>query len=318
MKIGLIDVDGNGKFPNIALMKLSTYLKNTGNDVEWYSPFNGHYDIVYMSKVFSFTPDYQYYIDADKIVKGGTGYAIKLVDGKEVYNSSLDLPLPMDNADTYHPDYSLYPHLTKDTAYGFLTRGCPRGCGFCIVKWKEGYYTYKVADLTDFWDGQKNIVLCDPNILAYRGCLEEIERLAETGAYIDFNQGLDIRMMTRGLAASLCKCRMKEVHFAWDRYEDKNNILPKLEMFSEYRYKGRNPDHNAIVYTIVNYSTTFEQDLERVCTLRDLGYWAYIMIYDKAHCDYKYRQLQRWVNNRIIFSKCLTFEQYLKNTGGAH
>lgn len=110
-------------------------------------------------------------------------------------------------------------------------------------------------------------------------------------------------------AEALNNCRIKEIHFAWDRYQDKDIVLPKLQLYAEVgNFKPHS--HNAIVYTIVNFDTTFEQDLERIYTLRDMGYWAYIMIYDKAHCDPKYKRLQRWVNNRVIFAKCPRFEDY--------
>ena len=92
--------------------------------------------MVYVSKVFSFTPDYEYYIDADEIIKGGSGYCIDLVDGKEIYHAERDRQLPPEIEHIY-PDYSLYPELTKDTAYGFMSRGCPRGCNFCHVAAKE-------------------------------------------------------------------------------------------------------------------------------------------------------------------------------------
>jgi hypothetical protein len=127
---------------------------------------------------------------------------------------------------------------------------------------------------------------------------------------VDFNQGLDIRMMTEEKAEMLSKIKIKEIHFAWDRYEDKDKVLPKFEMFSKIKYKGKNPDHSAIVYTLVNFDTTLEQDLERIYTLREMGYWAYIMIYDKEHCDPIYKDLARWVNNRFIFAKCKLFEDY--------
>lgn len=129
MRIGLIAVDGHN-YPNIPLMKLSAWHKKNGDTVEWYEPlFSGHMDRVYMSKVFSFTPDYQYYIDADQVIKGGSGYCIETVDGIEVYHKERDAGLPYEIEHTY-PDYGLYPELCKDTAYGFLTRGCPRGCNF--------------------------------------------------------------------------------------------------------------------------------------------------------------------------------------------
>ena len=310
MIIGLIDVDGGHRFPSIPLMKISSYHKSLGDRVEWYMPFNNKYDIVYLSKVFSFSPDYEYCINADKVIRGGTGYCITLENGKEVYHKELDIELPPEIEHIY-PDYSLYPSLTRDTAYGFLTRGCPRGCDFCIVGKKEGRCSYKVADLEEFWGEQKNIVLCDPNILACKDWKGLLQQLIDSKACVDINQGLDIRFMTEEKAEMLSLIKMKEVHFAWDRYEDKALILPKLKMYAEIT-KQKTHSHSAIVYTLVNFSTTLEQDLERIYTLRDMGYWAYVTIYDKAHCAPIYKRLQRWVNNRFIFGKCKRFEDYGK------
>lgn len=325
MRIGLIDVDGHN-FPNIALMKISAFHKTLHDIVEWYTPFE-HYDIVYLSKVFSFSEDYKYPIYADEIVYGGTGYQIENNNGKECFRKygqifkkflstkntiiahSIFLP---DNIENIFPDYSIYPMYTKDTAYGFLTRGCLRGCAFCHVKAKEGKKSYKVANLSDFWNGQKNIVLCDPNILACKDWKPLLKQLIDSKAYVDFNQGLDIRMMTEEKAEMLSQIKIKEIHFAWDRYEDKDIILPKLKLFSEIKYKGKNPDHSAIVYVLVNFDTTIEQDLERIYTLREMGYWAYVMIYDKEHAAPIYKDIARWVNNRPIFARCLRFEDYKK------
>ena len=159
-RIGLIDVDNRDKhpYPNIPLMKISAWHKQQGDSVEWYSPmFSGHMDKVYMAKVFSFTPDYEYFIDADEVIKGGSGYCISLVNGKEQYDKEKDLNLPPEIEHIY-PDYSIYYGKVKDienTAYGFCSRGCPRGCDFCHVKDKEGLCSHKVADLSEFWNGQK-------------------------------------------------------------------------------------------------------------------------------------------------------------------
>lgn len=178
MQIGLIDVDGHN-YPNLPLMKISAWHKAQGDSVEWYQPmFSGHMDKVYMSKVFSFTSDYEWCIDADEVIKGGSGYCIELVDGKEIYHKERDNVLP-DEVEHIYPDYSLYPEYTKDTAYGFLTRGCPRGCGFCHVASKEGKCSRKVADLSEFWRGQKNIVLQDPNILACPDWKDLLQQLIE-------------------------------------------------------------------------------------------------------------------------------------------
>lgn len=268
MKIGLIDVDGHN-YPNLPLMKLSAWHKAQGDSVEWYQPlFSGHMDRVYMSKVFSFTPDYEYVVNADEVVKGGTGYAIELVDGREIYHAEYDKPLP-DEVEHIYPDYSLYPEYTQDTAYGFLTRGCPRGCGFCHVASKEGKCSRKVADLSEFWNGQKNIVLQDPNILACHDWKDLLQQLIDSKAWVDFNQGLDIRLMTEERADMLRQIKVKMVHFAWDKYQDKDIVVPRFKQFK----KITKWDYRKLaVYCLTNFDTTFEQDLERVNTLRDMGY----------------------------------------------
>jgi hypothetical protein len=307
-RIGLIDVDGHN-FPNIPLMKISAWHKAQGDHVEWYDPmFSEHQDIVYMSKVFSFSPDFEYYINADKVVKGGSGYCISLVNGKEVFDKSKDIELPYE-IEHICPDYSLYG--ITDYAFGQLTRGCPRGCHFCHVEAKEGRRSYKVADLNEFWSGQKNIVLCDPNILACRDWKDLLQQLIDSKAWVDFNQGLDIRLMTEEKAKMLNQIKTKDLHFAWDRYEDKEKILPKFKMFKEITGIR---DRNAIVYVLCNFDTTIEQDLERIYTLREMGYWAYVMLYDKEHIPkgHELKKLQRWVNNRFVFAKCETFDQYKK------
>lgn len=312
MKIGLIDVDGHN-FPNLPLMKLSAYHKAKGDSVEWYEPlWSGHMDVVYMSKVFSNTPDYQYYIDADKVIKGGSGYCISLVDGKEVFDKSKDIELPCEIENIY-PDYSIYYDLipeVKYTAYGFLTRGCPRGCDFCHVADKEGICSVKVADLNMFWRGQKNIVLLDPNITACRWWRPLFQQLIDSKAWIDFSQGLDIRMMTKEKAVMLKQMKIKQVHFAWDRYKDKDTVIPKFEMFKKITQWDK---RKLSVYVLTNFDTTHEQDLERIYTLRDLGYLPYVMIYNKEQLPKGHvtRKLQRWVNMRAVFETVKNFEDYL-------
>ncbi len=314
MQIALIDVDGHN-FPNLPLMKLSAWHKQQGDTVKWYEPLfhsmGKAFDKAYMSKVFSFTPDYPYYVNAKEVHKSGSGYCIHLEDEKEVYDTEKDTILPPE-IETIYPDYEIYydkiPEV-RDTAYGFLTRGCPRGCKFCHVGCKEGRKTYKVADLDTFWRGQKNIVLLDPNITACTDWEELFRQLINSKAWIDFSQGLDIRMMTKEKAEMLKRMKIRQVHFAWDIYEEKTEIVPKFKAFAEltgWDYR------KMTVYILCGFDTTFEQDLERVCTLRDMGYNPYVMLYNKGSIPqgHRLRHLQRWVNNRIIFRSCERFEQF--------
>lgn len=300
MRIALIDVDGHN-FPSLPLMKLSAWHKQNGDTVEWYDPLTAWIDPpdkVYMSKVFTFTPDYQHPVCAGEIVKGGTGYHYP--DGGD--------PLPKEIEHIY-PDYSLYQELCKDTAYGFLTRGCPRGYDFCIVAKKEGRCSTKVADLSEFWNGQKNIVLLDPNMFACCDWKDLSQHLIDSGALIDFSQGCDIRIMTEEKAEYIKKMKIKRVHFAWDRYEDKYMIVPKFKAFKEITGWDK---RKLIVYVLTNFNTTHEQDLERIYTLRDLGYWPDVRIYEKYKLPkgHETLRLQRWVNMRAIFEKIPRFEDY--------
>lgn len=306
MKVGLIDVDGHN-FPNLPLMKISAFHKREGDTVEWYRGIlSDHMNRVYMSKVFSFTPDYEWAIDADEIVKGGSGYAINLEDGKEVYHKERDNDLP-DDIEHIYPDYSLYGII--DEAYGFTTRGCPRGCGFCHVAAKEGKCSRKVANVDEFWKGQKKIILSDPNILACSDHKELLTQLADTKATVEFNQGLDIRLVTNENIDLLRRVKLNHIHFAFDRWQDKAIIEPKLRAFKEATGYDRNKG-KVMVYILVNYDTTIEQDIYRIQLCRELNFAPYPMIYDKEHCDPIYKKLQRWCNN-FIFWKCPTFEEYM-------
>lgn len=293
MKIGLIDVDGHN-FPNLALMKISAYHKAKGDTVEWCFPLD-HYDIVYQSKVFdeTYSPDIDWTPMADKIIKGGTGYG-------------LDNTLP-DEIEHIYPDYSLYPELTKDTAYGFLTRGCPRGCKFCIVASKEGRRSYKVADLSEFWRGQKNISLLDPNILACREHPDLLQQLIDSKARVDFNQGLDIRLTNERNIDLINRIKVKDIHFAWDNPKD--DLKP---YFEQYKALAKHKPHGryGTVYCLTNFGSTMEENLYRIYTLRDLGYDPYVMVYNKPNAPREIRLLQRWCNNIVIFRSCPRFEDY--------
>jgi len=315
MKIGLIDVDGHN-FPNLALMKISAWHKQQGDEVEMVFPMS-HYDKVYMSKVFDDSPDFETCINADEIIQGG-----------RAYDKKLKLPPEIESM---YPDYDLYG--IKDTAYGYLVRGCPWSCDFCDVQNIEGKVAYKVADLNQFWKGQKEIKLLDPNTLAYNGHMELLEQLANSGAWVDFTQGVDAWLLTFENVELLSKIKVKMIHFAWDRVEDTTPyMLWHFKKHTDMEYQRLK------VYVLTNFDTTEEENLYRIYKLKELGYDPYVMIFNKKEfVTEKNRlkpmkellkrftneqiehfktvwQMQRWVNNKRIFrsGQAETFEDYLK------
>ena len=304
MRIGLIDVDGHS-FPNLALMRISAYHKAQGDTVEWWWSDMEHYDMVYMSKVFSdaYSPDKPEPLNADKVIKGGTGYHIHLVDGKEVFDKKRHADLPPE-IEHVLPDYSIYPQY--DFAVSMTSRGCPRGCAFCHVGAKEGRCAVKVADVSDFWNGQKEIKVLDPNITACKEKRDLFRQYIDTGAVIDFTQGLDIQLLSDEDIADINAMRLRTIHFAWDNPAD--DLVSKFKHFAQgFRRKS----NIGMVYCLTNFGSTMEENLYRIYTLRDMGYDPYVMVYDKPHAPKEIKRLQRWCNNKIIFKSCKRFEDYI-------
>lgn len=225
MKIALIDVDSNN-FPNLVLMKLSAWHKNFGDEVILMSAEDAlreedlifKYDKIYGACVFNGHEEILSELEKCGVHLGGTGTRHREILPHEVEHIM--------------PDYSLYG--ITDTAYGFLTRGCPRGCSFCVVAGKEGRKSYKVADISEWWDGQENIKLIDPNLLACSEHLDLLKQLADTGAYIDITQGLDARLLTAKNIELINELKIKILHFAWDNPRD-NSIKSALENFTKAR-----------------------------------------------------------------------------------
>ena len=297
MRIGLCDIDSHN-WPNLCLMKLSAYHKARGDHVEWWRP-EGRYDRVYKSRVFTdtYSQDTITVTNAGEVVCGGTGYGL-----------GPNLP---DEVEHTYPDYSIYPQFSG-IAYGFLSRGCPRNCGFCLVSDKEGRRSIQVADLAEFWNGQKEVKLLDANLLACPDHEKLILQLAESRAYVDFSQGLDIRLITLDNVALLNRVRTKTVHFAWDNPD--MDLTPYFRRFLELT--AIKNVRKRKVYVLTNYGSTHEQDLYRVETLRHMGYDPYVMVYDRPSAPPITRQLQRWVNNKRIFHTVPSFADYIPGRMG--
>ena len=210
MKIAIVDVDGH-HFPNLAICKIAGYYRECGHSVEWYSPLFGVPDVIYASKVFTFTRDYtDYSINHPEPIRGGTGYNLE------------ELPAYIEN---HTPDFSIYsdaimrnPRTGNLQAFGFLTRGCIRNCPWCIVPKKEGAIR-PVASIEQITQGRKEAVLMDNNFLAAEPdfIFDQLSRIARTGVRIDFNQGLDARLVTPQNARLLAGCKwIRFIRFSCD------------------------------------------------------------------------------------------------------
>ena len=302
------------KFPNLCTMKISAFCKATGDQTELYRE-NQSYDLIFASKVFteSIEPDF----GNTPVIRGGSGY--------DLHNK---LPYHIEHI---YPDYSLYPDFKA--ALCVLTRGCPRlnhaqsHGGFCITPDKDGCRTRKVADLSEFWNGQDEIYLLDQNLLAATERKDLLQQLIDSKARITFDGGMDVRFMNDEIIEMSRKLKVKDWHFAWD--DPKEDLEGKFEMIARSGLVKRD---QCGVYVLTNFWSTTEQDLHRIYTLRKYGFVPYVMIYDKQ----KYvndngrwkksvadifteeqmrhfktcQHLQRWCNNRAIIKSCPDFTQY--------
>ena len=298
MKIALVDVDSHN-FPNLVLMKLSAWHKNRGDEVILMSAESAlreenlifKYDKIYGACVFSGQEEILSELASRGVHVGGTGTRYREILPHEVEHIM--------------PDYSLYG--ITDTAYGFLTRGCPRNCPFCVVAQKEGRKSYKVADISEWWNGQENIKLIDPNLLACDEHLNLLRQLAETGAHIDITQGLDARLLTAKNIELINELKIKILHFAWDNPRDDfiKTALSNFKKLSKVK-----DSRKLIVYVLVNYWSSRAEDLYRIYWLRENGFEPYVMVYDKLNAPKEVKKMQRWVNNKRIFNVVKKFEDY--------
>ena len=275
MKIAVIRVDG--KFPNLALMKLSSFHKKRGDDVVLIDLSDMEFDRIYASQVFA----------------GGSWY-------------DLGAKLP-DKIEHCKPDYDLF---NTDYSMGFTSRGCVRNCKFCIVRRKEGKLQ-EHSPFKEFVDDRfQKIILMDNNFLASPKSKEKLQKIIDKKWKVNFNQGLDIRLINDENAELLSRIKYynwtftrKLIHFAWDGMKDEKEILAGLRTLLKYI-----PPHHIIVYVLVGFNTTLVQDRYRIKTLADLKVKPFVMIYNSGK-DPTLRHLSRWVNKR--YYEFVSWDEYL-------
>ena len=257
MKIGLIDVDGHNKktrwgsaFPNLALMKISAWHKRQGDIVEW-AEACVHYDVLYQSKIFRSSPDVDGAYIADEVRKGGTGYSLTEV-------------LP-DEIDRMQPDYTIYPWIKPREAYGFLTRGCPNKCKWCVVPKKEGAIR-PYMDVDEIaQDGKRPyLTLMDNNILAAGDyAVEQLEKIIRGGYHVDFNQAMDARLITPQYARLLSRVKwFPYIRFGCDTHAQIEHCERALALLHENGWHG-----NVFLYCMI--TSDFDESIARVSYWRD-------------------------------------------------
>lgn len=286
-RIGIIDVDGHN-FPNLALMKIASYHKSIGDKVQWASVES--YDRTYMSKVFTFTPDHIITLaNLGEVIKGGTGYSLNILPD-EIENSV--------------PDYSIYPKFKE--AYGFLTRGCPNKCNWCIVPAKEGNIR-PYADIEEFLNGRRSAILMDNNVLAHEHGLQQIEKIIRLGIKVDFNQGLDARLITDDVAHLLARVKwIRFIRLACDtksQIEHINNALTRLD---KYGFKS----YRVFTYLLVK---DIPDAYDRAMFLKKRGVIPFAQPYrdflNNKEPTREQRRFARWVNHKATF-QTIDFKDY--------
>lgn len=299
-RIGLVDVD-NTAFPNLALGKIARHHKAMGDSVEWVDPmFGDGFDKVYMSKVFAFTPDYDYPIVADEIERGGTGYDIHKALPNEI--------------DRLQPDYD-FLGVPSDTAYGFLTRGCPNKCKWCVVPIKEGKQRPYMDVEEIAIEGRKNLILMDNNVLASDYGLEQIEKINKSGYRVDFNQALDARLVTEDIAKMLAQVRwISVIRFGCDTPKQIGECNRAMQMIDKHR---KNPA-SYLLYTMIG--DDIYEDYARLSAFRDN---KRVRIVAQPYRDFNnpnqiipqwQKDMARWAMRREIYATC-DFKDYEPRKG---
>lgn len=289
MKVGLHDCERKNGFPNLALMKLSAFHKKSGDMVEWCQA-NTSYDLIYSAKVFTYTNGLLSVESFENFIKGGTGYFSSIVLSDDVEHIC--------------PDYDLYG---KDYSVGFLTRGCINKCDFCVVPQKEGKIRAN-ADFSEFVK-HKNVVFLDNNVLAHKHGIEQIEKLSQTNLKVDFNQGLDARLINDGIARRLSKLKwLRSVRLACDSQESKPHVQRAV---ANLRWHNTTP-RLYFVYLLVG--DDIEDALDRIKFLKGLDVYVFAQVLvplDAKEIKYtdQQRHLMRWVNRPQIFRSC-SWEEY--------
>lgn len=333
MKVGIIDADMIGRtkhrFPNLACMKISSWYKGQGHCVDLLLNYDHieEYDKVFVSKVFTDTKVPEGILNLSWVEHGGTGF---------YYDKAKPLEYEIEHS---MPDYHLYDDFVKselshgakpkelqyytDFSIGFVTRGCIRGCSFCVNKnYRQCLRHSPVSEFLD--EDRKYICLLDDNVLSCRDWKEIFRELNATGKRFQFKQGMDERLLTDEKCEILFKSNwIGDYIFAFDNIKDRRIVCRKLSLIRQHTNKipkfycfcGYNHDAPD-TYDDEFWITDVRDLFERVSILMRYKSLPYIMRYK----DYKlspyrgmYVTIARWCNQPSYFKK-LSFREFCQRT----
>lgn len=285
MKVSCIQVDG--KLPNLALMKLAAWHMAHGDEVSL--EIDGTADKAYISVIWP-----QNRARALGIAKFFPNAEVEI--GGSGFNYSMTLP---DEVEHTMPAYDLWG---IDYSLGFTSRGCIRNCAFCIVPKKEGGIRAHSPIEEFVHPDHSKVVLLDNNLLASPNWGDTLSELTARSCRVDINQGLDIRLVNEDNAAMLADLRYynsqfttRTLRFAFDSMEVEKDIRQGIGMLTDAGI----PSAHLMVYVLVGFDTTFDQDMRRYQILwEDLGAYPFVMLYNNTR-DPTLRAFARWVNRRV-------------------
>ena len=329
MKIGLIQIDG--KLPNLALMKISSYYKAQGSQVEWANlQSRMEYEKVFASTIFTWNRPRAEFLEKqyENIDIGGTGWDLKKELPAEIevckpdYDLyTLDVVLRMNNSGSDRGVKTKENHLKNcqeivNMGYGFSSRGCVNHCKFCFVPEKEGPLR-QGTPISEIVNPRSNIItLFDNNMTADPLCIEKLAEIKERELVVNLCQGIDIRLMTDAKARAFGDVKhYKRLHYSWDSVKHEKTVWDGIRILSEHI-----KPYKQTCYVLCGFDTTFEEDMYRAMKLIEYGVSPYIMIYNKRRDDKRLTLFQSWVNRRVcradVFENYKPYKKWREESGG--
>ena len=287
MRVSLIDVDG--KIPNLALMKISSYHKKMGDVVGLNLP---NPDKVYMSIIFS--------KNKGKSLNSSLVEGVEYVYGGSGFDLNKSLPLEIE---FLKPDYTLYPSTYSQ---GFTTRGCIRNCYFCYVPAKEGRLV-RHQHPRDFHDPSFDTInIMDNNWLADRDWFFETSNWIIHKKLKVIENGFDIRLIDDEVIEQIKMLRIKLWHFAFDFSDLEKVVREKVQVLKDHDVC---PKNKCDFYVYCDSDESFDDALYRVNVLRSIGASAFVMYNCTRPKTRRIRDLVRWCNRKCLYWT-VPFEKY--------